>query len=67
MKLRDLTEQEAAKMSDDPDARYIKKTYGEGSNSLWYELNNKYLEIYVTTDSSCWVIGGAEYDKIEKE
>lgn len=58
--MKELTEKEANDLSDK--ATYIKKIYGEGADSLWYKLDDKFIEVWVTRDSSCWVIGGILYE-----
>ena len=60
--IRDLTEKEACDISDEADknGKYRGKIFAEGMDSLCYELDGKFYEIWVTRDGSCRVVGGYE-------
>lgn len=58
--IRTLSEDEADDISDKGKLRG--KSYSEKMNILYYELDGKFYEIYITPDSSAWVFGGEELD-----
>lgn len=66
MLLRELSEAEAENLPTDDENKFILlgKTYEAKTKTLWYKRlsSNEWYAIWLTNDTSCWVIGGAVYN-----
>ena len=53
-----MSEKEASNLSDELEKHFLGKVRHDKASSLWFEYGDKFLEVYISSDSSAWVFGG---------